>query len=380
VLVAGLLTTTSALTGALAGFAGGVVWTVLLGPPLNAWSSATLLACVLALDAVGSRRVPPLSVQRQVPQLWGRIFSAPVVAVLYGARLGVGPLTILRTWLWWGAFLAGASAGPGWGAAVGALFGAVRIVAMLVVGVRAGSLARRERTVSVVLAAAVVVAVASLAAGIDARDDGGASSAPALDADDGRPPGRVVDPESSPTTAATTSTTTAPDGSAGLASALPDVLLPRWTRADDDPARHLGPLDLAAAAAAEQDSTAERALLETRHFQRGHARGWRGPDGQVGYASVYEFASAADASAYLVDGVETISARGARLYDVESPAGAKGFSQAGRGESSATVSHGVVFVRGARFVLVFVTGTDSSVDPGDAAAAARAVEGSVGAG
>jgi hypothetical protein len=37
-----------------------------------------------------------------------------------------------------------------------------------------------------------------------------------------------------------------------------------------------------------------------------------------------------------------------------------------------------VFARGPRFVLVFVTGSDSSVDPGDAAAAARSVEASVG--
>jgi hypothetical protein len=160
---------------------------------------------------------------------------------------------------------------------------------------------------------------------------------------------------------------------------LPDVLLPRWTRADDDPAKRLGPLDLAAAAAAEQDTPAERSLLETRHFQRGQARGWRGPDGQVGYASVYEFASPEDATAYLGDGILTISARDARVYDVDSPSGAKGFSQAGRGDAAGTVSHGVVFVRGARFVLVFVTGKDSSVDPGDAAAAARAVEASVGA-
>src|SRR5205085_6599558 len=141
-------------------------------------------------------------------------------------------------------------------------------------------------------------------------------------------------------------------------------------------AKHLGPLELAAAASAEQDEMAERSLLETRHFQRGHARGWRGPSGQVGYASVYEFASPSDASAYLDDGLITISARGARVYNVDSPAGANGFSQAGRGEAAATVSHGVVFVRGARFVLVFVSGSDSSVDPGDAAAAARSVEAS----
>jgi hypothetical protein len=367
-----LLTGTSALTGALAGFVGGVAWSLLVGDPLNGWALAALVACVLALDAVGRRVVPPLSVARQVPQLWGRIFSPRVVAVLYGARLGVGPLTILRTWLWWGCFLAGASAGPGWGAAVGALFGASRIVAMLAVGVRAGSLQRRERAVSVAVGVAVVVAVAALAVGVDV-DDRGAVAAPGLDPDDGTPAGRVLDPTADPTTP--TSAPTPPVATdEPLAAALPDVLLPGWTRAADDPAKHLGALDLAGAAAAEQDEMAERSVLETRHFQRGQARGWRGPDGQVGYASVYEFASPENASAYLVDGVTTISARGARLYDVASPTGAQGFSQAGE----STVSHGVVFSRGARFVLVFVTGNDSGVDPGDAAAAARAVESSVG--
>jgi hypothetical protein len=338
---------------------------------------------VLVLDAVGRRVVPPPSVSRQVPQLWGRIFSPRVVAVLYGARLGVGPLTILRTWLWWGCFLAGASAGPGWGAAVGALFGASRIVAMLAVGVRAGSLQRRERVVSLVVAFAVVVAVAALAVGVDV-DGGDASAAPRLDPDDGTPAGRVIDQSAAPTTttspsAATPTTPPPPSVERPLATALPDVLLPGWTKAPDDPAKHLGPLDLAAAASAEQDEMAERSVLETRHFQRGHARGWRGPDGQVGYASVYEFATPEDATAYLGDGIITISARDARVYDVDSPAGAKGFSQAARGESG-TVSHGVVFVRGNRFVLVFVSGGDSKVDPGDAAAAARSVERSVTAG
>ena len=164
---------------------------------------------------------------------------------------------------------------------------------------------------------------------------------------------------------------------AGLAAELPDTLLPGWTRADDDAARRLGPLDLAAAAAGAGEPSARRALLASRHFRRGHARGWRGPDGQVGYASVYEFASPADASAYLVDGTTTIEARGARVYDVAAPAGGKGFSQAGQraeGEAS-TLSHGVVFVDGSRFFLVFVSGNDSSVDPTVAAEAARSVAG-----
>ena len=156
----------------------------------------------------------------------------------------------------------------------------------------------------------------------------------------------------------------------GLGDALPAELLAGFTRVPDDPARRLGPLDLAAAASAEADRPAERSALETRHFRGGQARAWRAEDGRVAYASVYEFASPADAAAYLADGLTTIEARGARLYDIgPPPLGGRAFSQAGQAASgsASTVSHGVVFTRGARFYLVFVSANDSSVDPADAA-------------
>jgi hypothetical protein len=54
-----------------------------------------------------------------------------VVAVLYGGRLGVGPLTLLPTWLWWAAALAGAALGPGPSALTGATFAAVRLTTVL---------------------------------------------------------------------------------------------------------------------------------------------------------------------------------------------------------------------------------------------------------
>ena len=399
VVVAGLLLASSGLTGALAGWAGGVAWSLLLGPALNAWALVVLVVGALALDLV-SRVAPPLSVRRQVPQLWGRIFSAPTVAVLYGARLGVGPLTILRTWLWWAAFVAGASAGPWWGAGVGAAFGSVRIAAMLAAGTGAGHLQSRERVATVVLGAGTLlaVAVAGTAFGwsgadadadavVDRATSGGDAAGECPDVRGSRgamcaaPPSRPAGASStSSTSSATTAAPPSPEDAertSALSARLPQALVPGWERAPDDPQRRLGPLDLAAAAAAEADTPAERALLETRRFRRGHARGWRGPAGQVGYASVYEFASAADAAAYLVDGVTTIEARGARVYDVAAPAGGKGFSQAGQaaaGEGS-TVSHGVVFVEGDRFFLVFVSGSDSSVDPTLAAQAAASVAG-----
>ena len=138
----------------------------------------------------------------------------------------------------------------------------------------------------------------------------------------------------------------------------------------DDPAEGLGPLDLAAAVRAETDTQAERSLLETRHFVAGHARAWRDPS-SVAYAAVYEFGSPADAAAYLVDGFVTLESRGARVYDVPTPTGGRGFSQGAERD----IAHGVAFVRGARFFLVIESGSGRTAPAADGAAAlARAVE------
>lgn len=133
ILVGLLLAASSAATAVLAGAFAGALWHALDIPALTvSWLGYGVLGALLA-DRFG---IPPLSVRKQVPQIWGRLFSAPVVAVIYGARLGVGPLTILNTWLWWVAFVVGASAGIGVSAVVGASFGVTRALAMLVAGDR----------------------------------------------------------------------------------------------------------------------------------------------------------------------------------------------------------------------------------------------------
>ena len=70
---------------------------------------------------------------RQVPREWGRILPVPVAAGLYGARLGIGPLTILSTWTWWAVTLAAAVAGPAEAVLVGACFGLIRMVVSVAV-------------------------------------------------------------------------------------------------------------------------------------------------------------------------------------------------------------------------------------------------------
>ena len=365
----------SAATGALAGFVAGVI-ALVAGPGAGALddrvaAGGVVVGAVLAL--VLDRFVAPLSVRKQVPQLWGRIFSARVTALLYGARLGVGPLTILRTWWWWLALFAGALAGVWQSVATGVVFGVMRIVVMLLAGTRAGALRRSERVavaLGVVTAAAIVGGAvwslrgergdAPVAVPVGERRCGDACISDRI--------GSSGEAES-PAGAGAVSVDVA------LAARLPEQLGLPFARVADDGGGALGALDLDRAAAAEPDEDAERALLETRHFEAGHARAWRDPAADVVvYAAVYRFASPADASAYLVDGFITLEGRGARVYDVADPAGGRGFSQAQSNVGGGDVAHGVAFTRGEHFFLVFATSKTSAVTVDDAQRLARTVD------
>ena len=116
-IVSALLLASATATGSLSGVPGLVLPT----PSLTVVGVSLTVALLLDL-----LRVRPPSVRRQVPQAWTRLFSLRTAALLYGARLGVGPLTILNTWLWWPAVLLG-------GPIAGAVFGAVRVLVMLAV-------------------------------------------------------------------------------------------------------------------------------------------------------------------------------------------------------------------------------------------------------
>lgn len=167
--VALLLGGAAAATGALAGFAAGVAWAAAGGsPPGPVWLAVVLGATAVAETAYLARGRPaPPSVGRQVPQVWARLFAPETVAVLYGARLGVGPLTLLGTWSWWAALVVGAAGGPEGSALVGATFGGARVAVMVAaaewarrdMAARMASIRRREVVVAVVtLAAAVGIA------------------------------------------------------------------------------------------------------------------------------------------------------------------------------------------------------------------------------
>ena len=128
-----LLTVTGMLTGGLVGFALGVPWAALSLPPASPVVAGALAAAAVVADLVARRtgRLRPPAIRKQVPLAWGRLLGVRTAALLYGARLGVGPLTILPTWLWWAATAVTVTLGPWWAAAAGALFHLTRTVTMV---------------------------------------------------------------------------------------------------------------------------------------------------------------------------------------------------------------------------------------------------------
>lgn len=345
IVVTGLLALSGALTGGLVGFAAGLVV-----PELPTAAVVAIVAAALALDALGRPR--PLAVRRQVPQLYGRWFGARTVAVLYGARLGVGPLTILATWTWWAALALGASLGPWPSAVVGATFALARTATMLgaVAGTRTGTAmstrmaaVRKARPAVVWVSTVAVVAVALAACSDD--DPEAVEPMPTVE----------LEPE--------TTTTTTPEDTA-VTEVLLDETLPGFVPDD------VLLLDLELASQQEQDVEAEKALLETRRFERGASRSWTSED-DVAYVAAYRFASPEDATAYLADGAETIEARGATPFPVPDIPGAVGFTTA---EESFT-THAVAFTRGPMWFLVLIGSPTGARTADDARALAAAQSG-----
>lgn len=156
-------------SGGLAGFAAGVAWAVTGLPAVGPAGALVIVTAAVAADLVATRApaVRALSVRRQVPTAWSSLFAPETVGLLYGARLGVGPLTILPTWLWWAAMVLGASAGPWAGAVTGAVFAAARATTTLLAAeVTAGDAARRMgRLIAVGRPSAPVIALAALLVG-----------------------------------------------------------------------------------------------------------------------------------------------------------------------------------------------------------------------
>ena len=326
---------------ALAGAATAGALGLLLGS-VWPWATPWWLAVVAALLDV--LRVRPPAVRKQVPAYWGRIFDPRTVALLYGARLGIGPLTILPTWLWWAALLVGAAQGPWPSALVGATFAITRTITSWAAGevtTRRGPQRVHALDGKVRFAAALVVAAVALAS--CSSDDEPRRDDDAVEQDEDAP---TIELEP------TTTTTTTPE-----TEALDDLLL---TETIDGFERDGGgALDLEAAAETEVDPEAERALLETRGFRAGVERRFSDERQRVVYLASYEFRDAGQAAAYLVDGSETLTARDADPFDVPLD-GAVGFTTV---DPDGFTAHAVAYTRGERWFLVLVGSADASLGP-----------------
>lgn len=122
------LTVSATVAGGSTAAVLGAVWTGLSLPAATVQAAAVVVIAAAALDLADQRTggLPPLAVRTQVPVAWGRIFDPVTVAMLYGLRLGIGPLTMLNAWIWWAAFGVGISHGPLAGFVVGAAWAITR--------------------------------------------------------------------------------------------------------------------------------------------------------------------------------------------------------------------------------------------------------------
>jgi hypothetical protein len=161
-----------------------------------------------------------------------------------------------------------------------------------------------------------------------------------------------------------------PEEFAPLEDLLLDETLPGFRRADRE--LGAGPLTLEQAARLEADEEAERALLETRGFERGFSRAFVSDLGDVIYLQVYEFGDSSEAAFYLADGREAITARGGTEFEVPDLEGAVGITVVDESPEGAFVGHAVSFVVGPRHFLVVAGSPQDALDPADAVEVGRA--------
>lgn len=135
--VAAILIGSGTATAALVGLATGLTLQFVPAANMETLIALTLAAVLADIAMLRFGRPKPLSIGRQVPVEWGRLFDPRVVALLYGARLGVGPLTMLSTWLWWAATIGAALTSVGTSVMIALVFGIVRLVITVAASQRA---------------------------------------------------------------------------------------------------------------------------------------------------------------------------------------------------------------------------------------------------
>lgn len=416
--VAAVLIGSGTASGALVGLVVALLLAAALSPVdlLASADRAGLALIAVAIGAVldGARlvtgRPSPPTAGRQVPREWAWIFPPTVTAGLFGARLGVGPLTILSTWTWWSFTIAAGLLGPAAGALAGATFGLVRLIvtAWVSIGVhptghpavfgclRAGQ--RRGWATITVLTSLLALVTAGCASSdglaSQAVPTTAQSQARAATGDETAPPATdaLIAPAeledvvrtSTPTEAPTDRSgerripATAADPPPGAALSVEPVTaeelaatlvgaIPGYEPIDDPAADRA--LDLSAAAGLQPDPTEEIALLETRGFGAGWTRAFRSATNDVAVVSVYRFRDAAEAEFYLEDGLITIGGYGGTFFDIPDLPGVRGFAQTvgtpggDAGEGEELVSLGASFNQGNRWYLLYLLGSPESVTP-----------------
>lgn len=406
-LVAAMLVASGTASAALVGLIAGVAlqWAPRLD--LRALLVLAMLAVLADVARVRFGRPTPVSVGKQVPVEWGRLFDPRVVAVLYGARLGVGPLTMLSTWLWWAATIGAALTSVLASVVTATVFGLVRLLVTVAASHRAVQAGHatwfgrlRTRTTRAWLSldgfAVVLVVVALLAAACtsDSSVEAGPGTVTTSNPEDGSVSTTQTQPDdnndSESVEADASTPTTAPVEGGGLTeSSLSATSLPLVTSPDDvEPKPPAGAAALAAvlladidgfqpvsaaagdrelsiddAAVLQPDPTEELPLLETRGYQGGWTRAFINADNDVLVTTVYDFISALEAEFYLEDGTITLIGDGGTIYEVESIPGARGFRQEVASDNGPLVVFGITFTRGNQWFLVTILGDEATATP-----------------
>lgn len=369
-------------------------------------TAATTVAALVA-DRLGRPRV--LASRRQVPRVWGQVFTPPTVGLLFGTRLGIGPSTQLNTWTWWVGTVLASSHGMVPAALVGATFGFSRTTAMVLVARRSeaggtaaaffGALRASEtrfagRAGAALGLAAITIALTACTGGGDTEvaDEPAANPTEAavtvgIDPDPGADAAVGGTVQTRPTTTTSTTETTTVSSEPSDADERPTTTTDDTTgdttttvavRPAADPtlgdlligATEARPiiadpradvaLDLEAAAQRQPDPDAERPLLQTRGFREGWSRAFDAGDDVIVIATAYRFEDDVEAAFYLEDGLITVGGAGAELFEVEATPGLRGFSIP-TADDAATTSHGATFTRGDLWFLIVVDGPTDSV-------------------
>lgn len=137
--------------GALTGVGIPVVLAIAADPWWPDRTGAAVLGAVATAIALVADRlgIAALAVRRQVPQWWGHRHGPWLGAARYAPRLGLGPATILTSWVWWAGLVVGLD-GPASATAFGISYVLVRSSTTVLLGSGVGdgvAMATRLRTV-----------------------------------------------------------------------------------------------------------------------------------------------------------------------------------------------------------------------------------------